>query len=83
MILWLISQTTNNDYDTFDSAVVAALTEDDARHTHPSDGPWNRESGREWSVYGWAPLENVSVRKIGIAPSNTEPGVIIASYNAG
>ena len=33
--LYLISQTVNNDYDTFDSAVVAARDEEDARSIHP------------------------------------------------
>lgn len=33
--LYLISQTVNNDYDTFDSAVVAAYDEEDARSIHP------------------------------------------------
>lgn len=35
MKLWLISQDTNDDYDTYDCAVVSALTEQDARMTHP------------------------------------------------
>jgi len=35
MKLWLISQDVNNDYDTYDCAVVAAVDEDAARHTHP------------------------------------------------
>ena len=33
--LYLISQNVNNDYDTFDSAVVAARDEEDARSIHP------------------------------------------------
>ena len=33
--LYLISQTVNNDYDTFDNAVVAAYDEEDARSIHP------------------------------------------------
>ena len=33
--LYLISQTVNNGYDTFDSAVVAARDEEDARSIHP------------------------------------------------
>ena len=34
--LYLISQTVNDDYDTFDSAVVAARDEEDARSIHPA-----------------------------------------------
>ena len=36
MKLWLISQTENEGYDTYDSAVVAAETENAARLIHPS-----------------------------------------------
>ena len=35
MKLYRIWQTVNNDYDTFDSAVVAAYAEEDARSIHP------------------------------------------------
>ena len=35
MKLYRIWQTVNNDYDTFDSAVVAAYDEEDARSIHP------------------------------------------------
>lgn len=38
--LYLISQTVNNDYDTFDSAVVAARDEEDARSIHPIFVHW-------------------------------------------
>ena len=38
MKLWLISQGINNGYDTYDSAVVAAETELEARQTYPSVG---------------------------------------------
>jgi hypothetical protein len=38
MKLWLISQEENNGYDTFDSAVVAAATEEAARRVVPSFG---------------------------------------------
>jgi len=33
--LYLISQTVNNDYETFDRAVVAARDEEDAKSIHP------------------------------------------------
>ena len=36
MKLWLISQDVNNNYDTYDSAVVAAETEEEARVTFPN-----------------------------------------------
>lgn len=62
MKLWKISQDTNNDYDTFDSAVVAATTEKSAKLIHPGGiGTWDQaaydkilEAGKTmepWSVY--------------------------------
>jgi hypothetical protein len=39
MKLWLIYQDQNNGYDTYDSAVVAAETEDAARRTVPGMEP--------------------------------------------
>jgi hypothetical protein len=79
MNLYLISQETNNDYDTYDSAVVAAESEDAARSIHPSESDWDGKS----SMYGtWSAKEDVSVRLIGVA-SNEVSGVICASFNAG
>lgn len=37
MNLYLISQSVNDDYDTYSDAVVAASDEETARRTHPSD----------------------------------------------
>ena len=36
MKLWLLEQTKNNDYDTYDSCVVVAETEGDAKSVHPN-----------------------------------------------
>ena len=48
MNLYLLTQTVNNNYDTFDSAVVAAETEEKARLIHP-------RGDREYSslVHDW------------------------------
>jgi hypothetical protein len=79
MKLWLISQTENNDYDTYDSAVVAAETEDAARNTHPNGGDF-------YGVFQglWAKTPNdVTVRLIGEAAPGIEAGVLCASFNPG
>lgn len=73
MKLWKISQDVNNNYDTFDSAVVAAETKKEARSIHPSDG----------SDYGWCDIKDVKVYCIGEAEKGTKKGVICASFNAG
>jgi hypothetical protein len=97
MRLWLISQSRNNDYDTFDSAVVAAETEAEARLIHPrgdtfwkSDGP----EGAGWytnSFYGepyrasnsWCHPSDVDVQYLGSAAEPTTPQVFCSSFNAG
>ncbi len=70
MRLYLLSQDVNDGYDTFDSAVVAARNEDEARKTKVGD------------YEEWALLEEVDVKLIGTATKGTEAGVIIASFNA-
>lgn len=79
MNLYRISQTQNSGYDTFDSAVVAAENEVMARNTHPS-------RYEKWDDFypTWATSpEHVKVELIGVAKKGTQPGVIVASFNAG
>lgn len=81
MKLYLIKQNTNNDYDTFDSAVVAAENAEAAKLTHPSGKPnWGGVAER---FDGWTNADNVTVICIGVAEEDIEAGVICASYNAG
>ena len=37
MNLYLLTQDTNNDYDTYDSCVVASETEEEAQLMHPNE----------------------------------------------
>lgn len=81
MKLWRLSQTQNPGYDTYDSAVVAARTEAEARNTHPR-GPegWKDGAFSEWA----RSPEAVNVEYIGTAKRGTKAGAVIcASYNAG
>jgi hypothetical protein len=80
MNLYLISQTFNEDYDTYDSAVVAAESEEAARLTPPARRGHN--DGKSVELF-WAAPEHVSVKLIGEAAPGTEAGVICASFNAG
>ena len=77
MKLWLISQSVNNDYDTYDAAVVAAETEEEAKKIHPC--------GRQddCSERTWADPKNVKAKLIGEAVEGTKAGVVLASFNAG
>lgn len=77
MKLWRIYQDVVNGYDTYDSAVVAAETEQQARETPPAEY-------LEWGNGSWAPSpKNVGVQYLGEAAQNIEAGVICASFNAG
>jgi len=81
MKLWLISQDTNNGYDTYDSAVVAADTEPEAKMMHPSDGR-DINKPEPWSCWVDEP-EQVACEYIGEAKDGMQKGVICASFNAG
>lgn len=79
--LWLLSQTENDGYDTYDSAIVAAADEADARTIHPGgDDAWNRD----YHYTGWARYPTgVNVQLIGTAEPDVVRGVILASFNVG
>ena len=81
MNLYLVSQTINENYDTYDSFVVAANTPEEARSIHPNGQPIDSKAIR----YGdWTAAENTTAKVIGVAVDGTEAGVIfIASFNAG
>ncbi len=61
--LYLISQTENDTWDTYDSAVVAAYSEDEAKNTHPSGD----SDDFEGSNYSWTSPDKVDVQLIGKA----------------
>ena len=92
MNLWKVSQTITTGYEEFDSAVIAAESEDDARLIHPSkpNGVLKRQwDGTGWrynfGVIGaydhadWAAPRDLHVELLGEAADGTPPGVIGAS----
>ena len=79
MNIYRISQTQNTDYDTFDSAVVAAETEEDAKNIDPSNMDWDHDSYSAWC----SSPKFVTVKLLGFAVEGTKPGVLLASFNAG
>ena len=84
MKLYLISQTQNLAWDSFDSAVVAAEDEDTARHMNPENG--NQMQDKDWNdVFpSWCSSpDDVTVEYLGEADSGIESGVICSSYKAG
>jgi len=80
MNLYLVSQTSNSSYDTYDSFVVACNSEDEARHTHPEGYEVKDEQEYRWC--DWTYADEVIVKLIGVASKGLQ-GVICASFNAG
>lgn len=69
-------------YDSYDSYVAAAYTEEEARLKHPESTPDNNA----WDDRSWIKKENVHFLKvtfIGFASDEVVPGIILASFNAG
>jgi hypothetical protein len=94
--LYLISQDVNNNWDTYDSAVVAAASEEEARLIYPNNwaediikwngSKWFRylDDGRvhEYSSGSWTSPDNVSVQFLA-AGYEGPAGTVLASFNAG
>jgi hypothetical protein len=85
--LYLLTQNDNTDYDTYDSCVVVAKSEDDARKIHPYGDVYSDISKfNEWQYYTtWTKNpEKVSVQYLGVADKSLkENEVICSSFNAG
>lgn len=79
MKLWLISQDENTGYDTYDGAVVAAETEDEARMIIPGGDTWDDPIRYSWC----STPDKVTVKLIGVAEPGTPAGVVLSSFNAG
>ena len=72
MNLYLITQDVNNDYDTYDSAVVVAK---DARSAR------NIKVGSTGAYPSWASPDNVRAKLIGTT-TRKRSGIILASFKA-
>lgn len=77
MNIYLISQTKNNAYDTYDAAVVCAESEEEARKMRPTN-----DMPDDWVKYDWAEPEYVQVKLLGTAADGVT-GVLLASFIAG
>jgi len=81
LLLWLLTQSKERGFDTYDSCVVAAPTANAAKRIHPS--------GREVPSGWWRSLDwpsdphDIEATLIGVADSSIAPGVVCASFNAG
>jgi hypothetical protein len=90
MNLYRISQSQNKDYNTYDSAVVAAETDEDARNMDPANGALMKWGTLKYDEGEWYPEgsewcqspDHVVVEFLGVAKPWISRGVICASYNA-
>lgn len=73
MKIYKISQSINNDYDTYDSAIVYAQSEEEAKQIHPESK--NSKFLGCYYLHNWALPKNVKVEYIGENPEITEKGV--------
>ena len=81
MNIYLLEQSSNTGYDTYDSCVCIAKNEEAARNTTPSSySIWG--CGDTYTDWAYKPSD-VKVTKIGLADSGEDAGVICASFNAG
>ena len=78
MNLYLLSQSENRGYDTYDSCVVCAGNETLARETRPGYSNW----GDLFNSWASKPA-NVTVEFLGQAGDRISAGVICESFNAG
>ena len=69
MKFYKLSQNFNTSYHTYDSCIVCAENEEEARKIHPC----------EYAGDGvWAPIEKIIVEELKL-----EPGLILSSFNTG
>jgi hypothetical protein len=79
MKLYLLTRTDRWSYDDYDSLIVCAESEEDAKNIGP-DGPFDpNERYSSWTKS----KDNIICEEIGDAHPSMERGVILASYNAG
>jgi hypothetical protein len=83
MNIYRISQNANNDWDTYDAAIVTAPDIETARRMHP-------RTGKPWRVgqhhYDWAHHhDEVTALLLGTytGPNDDKPYVLLASFRAG
>jgi hypothetical protein len=81
MNIYLLTQSVNNDYDTYDSAVVSAESEDEARLMHPRGHDITDACIRDDSWVRLDQIDQIKVTLIGV--SCMRKCVILSSYNAG
>lgn len=96
MKLYLVKQNINTGYDTYDSFICAANSEDEAKRMNPGGFRKWSDSKNCWMFQyvdgteepdddsSWVNhIKNVKVKEIGKAIKGIKSGIICASFNAG
>ena len=77
MNIYKLSHDYNSGYYTYDSLIVAALNEDEARMITPGEG------FGDYMIEWCSSPDQVTVELIGTAIDSIETGIILTSFNAG
>lgn len=84
MNIYLVDTVAKVDYDQYDSFVVVADSEEEAKATHPSTLYGEVQSENTDKDDLWTPFKDIRVELIGVADSEyKEKTVICSSFNAG
>lgn len=77
MKLYLLTQTDNNTWDSFDSCIVCAKDVDDAKSITSTGNVFKENSISTWAQA----VDSIICKEVGTANDNQERGVVIASFN--
>jgi hypothetical protein len=94
MNLYLLEQSVNTGYDTYDSAIVAAPNEFEAKRISPNPEfyEWSSTHNSWLFMYlvpepeemdSWARPVDITATYIGKAAEGMQSGLVLASFNAG
>lgn len=83
--LYLLTQNDNNGYDTYDSCIVCAKDEKEAKTISPEGGIFVETSGKRgsWRTSWALRSSSITCEEIGTANGDQKKGVILSSFNAG
>jgi hypothetical protein len=83
MRIYLLEQNDNNGYDTYDSCIVCAENEEEAKNICPDGKPFKEtKNGNYFNT--WAKTKSsITCTEIGKANVKQRYGIILASFNAG
>lgn len=83
MYIYKLTRKNSGGYDTFDSAVVVAMSPFSARRIHP-DSSGNVVDNNPPQYGTWVSFDEVEAEYIGEAKKDLKEGVVVvASFNAG